>query len=47
MPSSLGRQKYTGRLGGEGVGVVVGIADGCTGYELMALMDAMCGVINL
>jgi hypothetical protein len=29
------------------VGVVVGMADGCTGCELMALMDAMCGVINL
>ena len=47
MPSSLGRQKYTGRLGGEGVGVVVGMVDGCTGCELMTLMDAMYGVINL
>jgi hypothetical protein len=32
VPSSLGRQKYTGRLGGDGVEVVVGMADGV--YEL-------------
>lgn len=47
MPSSLGRQKYTGRLSGEGVEVVVGMADGFTRCGLIALMAAMCGVSDL
>jgi hypothetical protein len=47
VPSSLGRQKYTGRLGGEGVEVVVGMSDGFTRCGLIALMDTMCGVSDL
>ena len=47
MPSSWGRQKYTGRLGGEGVEVVGGMADRSTRCGVTALMAAMCGVSDL